>query len=60
MKLDLRPLAINTILCTNKLCKDKCKRYYENWQPCAVQSYVNPSIIIDKNGIEQNCEMRML
>ena len=39
---DLRPEAIDMTLCLNKMCVNKCKRYYEFWKPAQMQSYINP------------------
>lgn len=57
--MDIRPVAKDISLCTNKYCKDKCKRYYENWQVGSMQSYINPNMQFDENGILKECSIRM-
>lgn len=57
--MDTRPLAKDITLCTNKYCKDKCKRYYENWKPNTIQSYINPSMEYTIDGDVKPCKLRM-
>ena len=60
MEIDLRPLAIDISLCTNILCKNKCKRYQDNWKPNKNwQSYISPAMEFDKNGNQKECKARM-
>ena len=60
MEIDLRPLAIDMTLCTNKICSNKCKRHENFWQPNKYhQSYINPSTEYDKNGIQKECKSRL-
>ena len=59
MEIDFRPLANDITLCTNAVCPNKCKRWHENWKPNNPQSYINPNMVYDKNGILKECEIRM-
>lgn len=59
MEIDLRPVANDITLCTNVACPNKCKRWHENWKPSQIQSYINPNMVYDKNGILQECDIRM-
>ena len=58
MEIDLRPTAIDMTLCLNKLCVNKCKRYFEYWKRTENQSYIYPGNRY-KNGIQQECESRL-
>lgn len=57
--MNFRPITRDIALCTNKLCKNKCKRFYENWQPSDIQTYVNPIINFDKHGNMKKCKIRL-
>lgn len=59
MEYDFRPIANDITLCSNEFCPNKCKRYYTNWKPNIYQSYTIPSMKYDKNGILEECELRM-
>ena len=59
MEIDIRPLAIDISLCTNTLCKNKCKRYQDNWKPNNPQSYINPAMKYDKDFNMLECDARM-
>ena len=57
--IDLRPTAKDMVLCLNKMCANKCKRYFEYWKPNVYQqSYINPA---NKyiNGVQQKCKCRL-
>lgn len=59
---DYRPIANDISLCTNTLCKNKCKRYQDNWQPSIYQSYINPAMRYFKVGqvfVPERCDARM-
>ena len=43
MNIDIRPEAEDMTLCLNKMCLNKCKRYYQYWKPAQMQSYINPA-----------------
>lgn len=58
-EIDLRPQAIDMTLCVNKMCINKCKRYYAYWKPNYNQSYINPSFKYDKNGKQEECKCKM-
>lgn len=59
-EIDLRPRAIDMTLCVNKMCINKCKRYFEFWKPNEYhQSYINPANRYDKNGIQKKCKSRL-
>lgn len=59
MEIDIRPLAIDMSLCTNSLCKNKCKRYQDFWKPNNPQSYINPSMRYDDNFNMLECDSRI-
>ena len=59
MNIDLRPEAKDMTICLNKMCLNKCKRYYQNWKPKQNQSYINPGNRYDKNGIQKPCKLRI-
>ena len=56
---DLRPEAIDMTLCLNKMCVNKCKRYYEFWKPAQMQSYINPVNEHDIYGKQKPCKVRL-
>ena len=59
MIIDLRPEANNIVLCLNKMCINKCKRYYAYWKPAQSQSYIYPANKYDKNGKQKPCKDRL-
>ncbi len=58
MNIDIRPEAEDMTLCLNKMCLNKCKRYYQYWKPAQMQSYINPANEYDKNGNQKPCKIR--
>ena len=56
--IDLRPEAKDMKLCLNKMCVNKCKRYYEFWKPKQSQSYIYLANEYDKNGNQKSCKER--
>jgi len=46
-------------LCTNDFCHNKCKRYWKNWIPDKIQSYINPSTEFTIDGDVKPCKLRM-
>lgn len=59
MEIDKRPTAKDISLCTNRYCKKKCKRYFENWKPSVIQSYINPPTEFTVDGDVKPCRLRM-
>ena len=59
MDIDLRTVAKDITLCTNRFCKDKCKRYCLNWKPSTMQSYINPPTEFTIDGDIKPCRIRM-
>ena len=59
MNIDLRPEAKDMTLCLNKMCLNKCKRYYELWKPSQMQSYINPTNEYDIYGNQKPCKVRL-